>query len=53
VTSARKWEDEGVLRTVALMWTLRLLYALGVSPARLHRWYYRGGGGGPLTTSGQ
>jgi hypothetical protein len=53
VTSARKWEDEGVLRTVALMWTLRLLYALGVSPARLHRWYYRGEGGGPLTTSGQ
>jgi hypothetical protein len=23
------------------MWMLRLLYALGVSPARLHRWYYR------------
>ena len=40
VTSARKWEREGVIRTVLLMWTLRLLYALGVSPARLHRWYY-------------
>ncbi len=40
-TSARKWEDEGVVRTIVLMWTLRLLYALGVSPARLHRWYYR------------
>jgi rSAM/selenodomain-associated transferase 2 len=40
VTSARKWEREGVVRTVLLMWTLRLLYALGVSPARLHRWYY-------------
>jgi rSAM/selenodomain-associated transferase 2 len=40
VTSARKWEREGVLRTVLLMWTLRLLYACGVSPARLHRWYY-------------
>jgi rSAM/selenodomain-associated transferase 2 len=39
-TSARKWEREGVLRTIVLMWTLRLLYALGVSPARLHRWYY-------------
>jgi hypothetical protein len=40
VTSARKWEGEGPLRTILLMWTLRLLYALGVSPARLHRWYY-------------
>ncbi len=40
-TSARKWEREGVARTVGLMWTLRLLYACGVSPARLHRWYYR------------
>jgi rSAM/selenodomain-associated transferase 2 len=40
-TSARKWEREGVVRTIVLMWTLRLLYAFGVSPARLHRWYYR------------
>ena len=39
-TSARKWEREGPVRTVVLMWVLRLLYALGVSPARLHRWYY-------------
>lgn len=40
-TSARKWEREGILRTIGLMWTLRLLYALGVAPGRLHRWYYR------------
>ncbi len=40
-TSARKWEREGVTRTIGLMWTLRFLYACGVSPARLHRWYYR------------
>jgi rSAM/selenodomain-associated transferase 2 len=40
-TSARKWEREGVLRTIVLMWTLRFLYTIGVSPARLHRWYYR------------
>jgi len=40
VTSARKWEREGILRTVALMWALRLLYFFGVDPARLHRWYY-------------
>ena len=39
-TSARKWEREGPIRTIVLMWTLRLLYACGVSPARLHAWYY-------------
>jgi rSAM/selenodomain-associated transferase 2 len=39
-TSARKWEREGALRTMALMWALRFLYMVGVPPARLHRWYY-------------
>lgn len=39
-TSARKWEREGPLRTIGLMWTLRLLYFCGVAPGRLHRWYY-------------
>jgi rSAM/selenodomain-associated transferase 2 len=40
-TSSRKWEREGIARTIVLMWALRLLYALGADPARLHRWYYR------------
>jgi rSAM/selenodomain-associated transferase 2 len=39
-TSARKWEREGALRTMALMWALRFFYMVGVPPARLHRWYY-------------
>jgi rSAM/selenodomain-associated transferase 2 len=39
-TSARKWEREGPLRTVGLMWALRGLHFCGVAPARLHRWYY-------------
>jgi len=39
-TSARKWEREGALRTMALMWGLRFLYLVGVSPDRLHGWYY-------------
>jgi len=39
-TSARKWEREGALRTILLMWILRLLHVAGVAPARLHRWYY-------------
>ena len=38
--SARKWEREGVVRTVLLMWMLRLLYFFGVRPARLHCLYY-------------
>jgi rSAM/selenodomain-associated transferase 2 len=39
-TSARRWEQNGVARTVVLMWTLRLLYLCGVGPERLHLWYY-------------
>ena len=39
-TSARKWEREGAVRTMLLMWALRFFYRVGVSPARLHRWYY-------------
>ena len=39
-TSARKWEREGPLRTIGLMWALRLLHFCGVAPERLHRWYY-------------
>lgn len=40
ITSSRRWERRGVLRTVFLMWGLRLAYALGVSPERLVRVYY-------------
>lgn len=39
-TSSRRWQQHGTLRTILLMWQLRLLYWLGVSPARLHRLYY-------------
>ena len=39
-TSARKWQREGAVRTILLMWTLRFLHFAGVQPARLHRWYY-------------
>ncbi|HEX6835885.1 MAG TPA: TIGR04283 family arsenosugar biosynthesis glycosyltransferase, partial [Polyangia bacterium] len=38
-TSARRWHGHGVMRTIALMWTLRLGYHLGVSPELLARWY--------------
>jgi rSAM/selenodomain-associated transferase 2 len=39
LTSARRWEARGVLRTIFLMWRLRLLYALGAAPQRLARHY--------------
>lgn len=40
LTSSRRWEKNGMLRTIVLMWKLRLLYFLGVDPARLARYYY-------------
>jgi rSAM/selenodomain-associated transferase 2 len=38
--SARRWETRGVARTVVEMWAWRAAYALGASPAWLHRLYY-------------
>jgi rSAM/selenodomain-associated transferase 2 len=38
-TSARRWQEWGALRTILWMWSLRLLYFLGVSPQRLARRY--------------
>ncbi len=38
-TSFRRWERQGPLRTILLMWTLRCLYWFGVDPGRLSRWY--------------
>jgi len=45
VTSGRRWESRGVVRTVCLMWWLRLAYFLGASPERLRRIYYSTEGG--------
>lgn len=39
-TSGRRWESRGVLRTVALMWRLRLAYWMGADPARLAERYH-------------
>jgi len=39
LTSSRRWEQGGVIRTILRMWALRLAYFLGVDPARLARWY--------------
>jgi rSAM/selenodomain-associated transferase 2 len=39
VTSGRRWERHGTLRTILLMWRLRLAYALGADPRLLARRY--------------
>ena len=39
VTSARRWESDGIWRTIFRMWTLKFLYLAGVSPARLKQFY--------------
>ena len=42
VTSSRRWERNGIARTIVLMWRLRLEYAFGADPEKLAR-LYRGG----------
>jgi rSAM/selenodomain-associated transferase 2 len=45
VTSGRRWDNNGLLRTILLMWRLRLAYYLGAEPTRLAQWY------GPIAPS--
>jgi rSAM/selenodomain-associated transferase 2 len=39
LTSARRWEKNGIWRTILLMWRLRLAYFLGADPERLAQQY--------------
>lgn len=39
-TSARRWNRDGVLRTILRMWGFRLRYWMGACPSRLARAYY-------------
>ena len=39
VTSSRRWEEKGIMKTVLLMWKLRFLYFIGVSADDLARQY--------------
>ena len=38
-TSARRWHRHGVLRTILLMWKLRLAFYFGADPIRLAQAY--------------
>ena len=39
-TSSRKWETEGIIATVVLMWRLRLAYFFGADPGKLAERYH-------------
>jgi len=39
ITSARRYVSWGVVRTVLLMYALRVGFWMGISPFRLHRWF--------------
>ena len=39
ITSSRRWAGQGTIRTIVLMWGLRFLFFLGVSPEKLKRLY--------------
>jgi rSAM/selenodomain-associated transferase 2 len=39
ITSGRRWESDGVWRTIFTMWMLKLCYWAGVSPQRLKKYY--------------
>jgi rSAM/selenodomain-associated transferase 2 len=43
ISSSRRWEDNGIYRTISLMWVLRLLYFFGAGPDLLAHLYSRGG----------
>ncbi len=42
ITSARKWEKGGPLRTILLMWYLKFLFRIGRDPGELVSYYQQG-----------
>lgn len=39
LTSSRRWEEQGVIKTAVKMWVLRFLFFMGVNPNRFAAWY--------------
>ena len=52
ITSSRRWEQNGIVRTILLMWRLRLAWFLGVPVHRLARLYHFNEGRGATNTKG-
>lgn len=42
LTSSRRWEERGILRTILLMWFLRFAFFLRADPKQLVKLYYGG-----------
>lgn len=40
ITSSRKWEQKGIMRTILLMWKLRLFFFFGAPAEKLAKQYY-------------
>jgi len=40
ISSSRRWEKNGILRTILFMWSMRIQYFFGVSPYKLQKKYY-------------
>ena len=39
ITSSRRWQDNGILKTILLMWKIRWLYFFGTAPDKLNLLY--------------
>ena len=44
ITSSRRWEENGLISTILLMWKLRFFYFIGMKPERLRDMYYDSNG---------
>ena len=52
ITSARRWEQEGILYTTLRNWLLLSAYTLGVAPERLAKYYKAARGVAKITDTG-
>lgn len=41
-SSSRRWQENGIIKTIVLMWWLRAGYYFGIAPDTLAQLYYRG-----------
>lgn len=41
ITSSRRWEENGIFKTIVLMWRLRFEFFIGISPHNIVKSYYK------------